>query len=107
MTAKNSSSGRSKVSPHACASRSARACAAPRPRRNKRKSCATCNEFPGHIACDAASQSEIVVPLFEGEKLIGVWDVDSPTTARFDEDDRVGMERLASIFVESIRAGNA
>ena len=65
------------------------------------------NEFPGHIACDAASQSEIVVPLFEGEKFIGVWDVDSPTTARFDDDDRAGMERLASIFVESIRAGSA
>ena len=60
--------------------------------------------FPGHIACDAASQSEIVVPLYDGERLIGVWDVDSPTLARFDESDRVGMERLASIFVESLRA---
>jgi L-methionine (R)-S-oxide reductase len=64
------------------------------------------HEFPGHIACDAASQSEIVVPLFDGEKLIGVWDVDSPNTARFDDEDRVGMEQLASIFVESIRAEN-
>ena len=64
------------------------------------------HEFEGHIACDSASQSEIVVPLFDGDKLIGVWDVDSPDVARFDDDDRVGMERLASIFVESIRAGS-
>ncbi|HEX4480429.1 MAG TPA: GAF domain-containing protein [Rudaea sp.] len=62
------------------------------------------NAFDGHIACDAASQSEIVVPLFVGEKLIGVWDVDSPDVARFDDDDRIGMERLAGIFVDSIRA---
>ena len=60
--------------------------------------------FPGHIACDADSRSEIVVPLYDGENLIGVWDVDSPKLARFDEDDRAGMERLASIFVESLRA---
>jgi L-methionine (R)-S-oxide reductase len=64
------------------------------------------HEFPGHIACDAASQSEIVVPLCDGEKLIGVWDVDSPDIARFDEEDRIGMERLAGIFVDSIRAGS-
>jgi len=59
-------------------------------------------EFPGHIACDAASRSEIVVPLVAGERLIGVWDVDSPSLARFDDDDRVGMERLAHIFVQSL-----
>jgi L-methionine (R)-S-oxide reductase len=59
--------------------------------------------FPGHIACDAASRSEIVVPLFEGVQLIGVWDVDSPNLARFDDDDRIGMERLAAVFVESLR----
>jgi len=64
------------------------------------------HEFEGHIACDSASQSEIVVPLFDGDKLIGVWDVDSPDIARFDEDDRIGMERLAGIFVESIRTGS-
>lgn len=63
------------------------------------------NAFPGHIACDAASRSEIVVPLFEGQRLIGVWDVDSPRPARFDADDQAGMERLASIFVDSLRAG--
>ena len=60
-------------------------------------------EFFGHIACDADSRSEIVVPLYDGERLIGVWDVDSPKLARFDDIDRVGMETLASIFVESLR----
>src|SRR5690349_20633465 len=60
--------------------------------------------FPGHIACDAASRSEIVVPLYLGERLLGVWDVDSPKLARFDDDDRVGMEQLAGIFVQSLRA---
>ena len=60
-------------------------------------------EFPGHIACDAASRSEIVVPLFEGTRLLGVWDVDSPEVARFDAEDRVGMQRLCGIFMESLR----
>jgi GAF domain-containing protein len=60
-------------------------------------------EFPGHIACDVASRSEIVVPLFEGARLLGVWDVDSPEVARFDEEDRVGMQRLCGIFTESLR----
>ena len=60
--------------------------------------------FPGHIPCDSASRSEIVIPLYEGDRLIGVWDVDSSKLARFDADDRAGMERLASIFVESLRA---
>jgi L-methionine (R)-S-oxide reductase len=59
--------------------------------------------FPGHIACDAASRSEIVVPLSDGATLIGVWDVDSPDLARFDDDDREGMERLCAIFMESLR----
>jgi len=61
-------------------------------------------EFPGHIPCDSASRSEIVVPLFDGERLIGVWDVDSPVLARFDAHDRAGMEALAGIFVDSLRA---
>jgi GAF domain-containing protein len=60
--------------------------------------------FPGHIPCDSASRSEIVIPLYDGERLIGVWDVDSPRLARFDENDRAGMERLAGIFVDSLRA---
>ena len=60
--------------------------------------------FPGHIPCDSASRSEVVVPLFDGDRLIGVWDVDSPRLARFDDDDRVGMERLAAIFIDAVRA---
>lgn len=61
------------------------------------------NAFDGHIACDSASRSEIVVPLFDGDKLIGVLDVDSPRLARFDDDDRVGMETLAGIFMDSLK----
>ena len=64
------------------------------------------NAFAGHIACDGASQSEIVVPLLDGERLIGVWDVDSPRLARFDDDDRVGMETLAGIFMDSLRGAH-
>ncbi|MDB5972860.1 MAG: hypothetical protein JWQ90_5310 [Hydrocarboniphaga sp.] len=57
------------------------------------------HEFPGHIACDAASNSEIVVPLVAGERLIGVLDLDSPKRARFDADDRAGLEHLAALWV--------
>ena len=58
--------------------------------------------FPGHIACDAASRSELVVPLMKGDKLLGVLDLDSPRPARFDEADQEGCEDLASIYVASI-----
>ena len=62
------------------------------------------NAFDGHIACDAASQSEVVVPLIKADgSLLGVWDVDSPVTDRFDEDDRAGMEALCAVFMESVR----
>ncbi|MBU6199303.1 MAG: GAF domain-containing protein [Xanthomonadaceae bacterium] len=64
------------------------------------------NAFAGHIACDSASRSEIVVPLFDAQRLIGVWDVDSPKIARFDDDDRAGMERLAGIFMDSLRGSD-
>lgn len=57
------------------------------------------HEFPGHIACDAASQSEIVVPLLRNDVLLGVLDIDSPSVGRFDDADRRGIERLATIFV--------
>jgi len=60
--------------------------------------------FPGHIACDAASRSEVVVPLLDGERLIGVWDVDSPLPARFDEEDRDGMQHVCEIYIQSLRA---
>jgi L-methionine (R)-S-oxide reductase len=55
--------------------------------------------FPGHIACDAGSESELVVPLFKDGAIIGVLDLDSPRLARFDADDQAGMEALAAIFV--------
>ena len=61
------------------------------------------HELPGHIACDAASQSEIVVPLIKGDTLLGVLDIDSPLLARFDDADRRGIERLAAIFVAGSR----
>jgi L-methionine (R)-S-oxide reductase len=57
------------------------------------------HEFPGHIACDSASNSEIVVPLLRGEELVGVLDLDSPKLSRFDEQDRVGLEQLARILL--------
>ncbi|GAC1041930.1 GAF domain-containing protein [Rhizobium sp. No.120] len=55
--------------------------------------------FPGHIACDAASRSELVVPLFRDGKVFGVIDLDSPLPGRFDGDDQAGIERLAAIYV--------
>lgn len=51
--------------------------------------------FPGHIACDARSQSEIVIPLWSGEKIVAVLDIDSPVKNRFDEEDQAGLEALA------------
>jgi GAF domain-containing protein len=60
--------------------------------------------FPGHIACDAASRSEIVVPLVAGDgTLLGVFDVDSPRPSRFDDDDRIGIEALCAVYLESLR----
>jgi GAF domain-containing protein len=61
------------------------------------------NAFADHIVCDADSRSEIVVPLISGGELLGVLDVDSPRLARFDTDDRLGLERLAALFVDSLR----
>jgi L-methionine (R)-S-oxide reductase len=57
------------------------------------------HDFPGHIACDSESKSEIVVPLVEGERLLGVLDVDSPSLARFTEEDAEGLDKLVEIFV--------
>lgn len=56
--------------------------------------------FPGHIACDSASNSELVIPLVKEGRLIGVLDLDSPKLARFSEADQAGLERLAAIFLE-------
>lgn len=58
--------------------------------------------FPGHIACDSASKSEIVVPLLNWGHLIGVLDIDSARANRFDEDDQEGFEMIASIFVSTL-----
>lgn len=58
--------------------------------------------FPGHIACDSASRSELVVPLVKGDTLIGVFDLDSPSLARFDAEDQAGLEAIAAVFVEAL-----
>ncbi|TGY35834.1 MULTISPECIES: GAF domain-containing protein [Stenotrophomonas] len=58
--------------------------------------------FPGHIACDSASRSELVVPLLKGDTLIGVFDLDSPSLARFDAEDQAGLEAIAAVFVEAL-----
>jgi len=60
------------------------------------------NRFPGHIACDAASRSEIVVPILENGVLRGVLDVDAPEPARFDDEDRAGLERYVEVLVPRI-----
>ena len=57
------------------------------------------HEFPGHIACDSASNSEIVIPLFDGERVLGVFDVDSPTLKRFDDQDAEGLLELVTVLV--------
>ena len=61
--------------------------------------------FPGHIACDSASRSEVVVPLVHQGKVIGVMDIDSPKPARFDEEDARGLEAVAKAFLESTDLG--
>lgn len=55
--------------------------------------------FPGHIACDAQSQSEIVIPLLKDGRLLGVLDIDSPVKNRFDAEDRKGLENLCKMLV--------
>ncbi|WP_318246483.1 GAF domain-containing protein [Guptibacillus algicola] len=60
------------------------------------------HEFPGHIACDAASQSEIVVPIRTTDKIIGVLDIDSPTVGRFDEIDEKYLEKFIATLEEFI-----
>jgi L-methionine (R)-S-oxide reductase len=61
--------------------------------------------FPGHIPCDSASNSEVVVPILDGDRLIGVLDLDSPRHARFDDSDARGLEALARVLVAATRAG--
>ena len=58
--------------------------------------------FPGHIACDAASNSEIVIPLIKNDEVIGVLDIDSPIKARFSEEDRKGLELFVTTLMKHI-----
>ena len=57
------------------------------------------HEFPGHIACDPASRSELVVPLLDKDRVLGVLDLDSPVPGRFDDVDCAGCERLVALFL--------
>ena len=61
------------------------------------------NAFPGHIACDSASRSELVVPLYQGDTLLGVLDLDSPLPARFDADDQAGLEAIAQTYLDALQ----
>ena len=61
------------------------------------------HDFPGHIACDPVSRSELVVPLIEDGRVSGMLDLDSPLLARFDEADREGCERLVALFLDHHR----
>jgi L-methionine (R)-S-oxide reductase len=63
------------------------------------------NEFPGHIACDAASRSEIVLPLVQHGRLLGVLDLDSPKLSRFDHEDRDGLQAAANLLLNSSQLG--
>ena len=63
------------------------------------------HEFPGHIACDSESNSEIVLPLVKDGELLGVLDLDSPLLGRFDEDDARGLNELADIFLDYTECG--
>ena len=60
------------------------------------------NQFPGHISCDAASNSEIVIPIIKGDNVIGVLDIDSPITNRFDEEDEKGLQQFVEILSHHI-----
>jgi L-methionine (R)-S-oxide reductase len=59
------------------------------------------SKFPGHIVCDSASRSEIVIPLVRGERLLGVLDLDSPDLGRFDEEDREGLSGAAEVLLRA------
>ena len=60
------------------------------------------HEFPGHIACDGRSRSELVIPVFAGASLFGVLDVDSPEKGRFTEEDKKALEKLVSLLEKNI-----
>ena len=60
------------------------------------------HQFPGHIACDCASNSEIVVPIWKDGQIIGVLDIDSPSVGRFTEDDQTGLEAFVRILEQNV-----
>lgn len=60
---------------------------------------ANVHEFPGHIACDSASNAEIVIPLIVDGRVLGVLDIDSPKLSRFDDEDRAGLEKMVATFI--------
>lgn len=64
------------------------------------------HQFPGHIACDSASNSEIVLPLIKGDTLLGVMDIDAPIFARFDEEDAKGLKRLCEVLANQVDWSN-
>lgn len=64
---------------------------------------ANVHEFPGHIACDSASNSEIVVPLIRRGELLGVLDIDSPRFSRFDAEDQAGLERFVEVLINAMK----
>lgn len=72
--------------------------------------CTLCVEdvhrFPGHIACDSASNSEIVIPIRSGDKIVGVLDIDSPILSRFDSSDQYGLEEIVRILERACVWGN-
>lgn len=71
-------------------------------RQGRTRLVADVHQFPGHIACDAASRSEIVIPLFKEGEVFGVLDIDSPVTGRFGEADREGLEAVAGLIEKVI-----
>lgn len=64
------------------------------------------NQYEGHIACDSRSQSELVCPLIVNQQLVGVFDLDSPITARFSETDKIGIESLVQVLNDNTNWGN-
>ena len=64
------------------------------------------HQFPGHIACDSASNSEIVIPLIKDDTLLGVLDIDSPILSRFDAEDAEGLEKLCTVLMNDVDWSN-
>jgi GAF domain-containing protein len=60
--------------------------------------------FPGHIACDAASRAELVVPIVSGDRVVAVIDLDSPEPSRFDEEDAAGIEQIARLLTDRVNS---